>query len=99
MSPQARRTAGNAQVLDIWFSAITKGLQLGFDVQTVVALRLLKIARGGSAAGEEATLMVTEKIATAGEALATLMTGGSGQKVFRRYRSRVRANAGRLSRK
>ena len=74
-------------------------MQLGFDVQTVVALRLLKIARGGSAAGEEAALMVTEKVVAAGEALATMMMGGSGQKVLRRYGSRVRANVGRLSRK
>jgi hypothetical protein len=84
-------------VFGIWFSAVAEGVQLGVEAQTVVALRLLKIVRGGSAAGEEAILMLTEKVAAAGEALATVMKGGSGQRVIRRYRSRVRANARRLS--
>jgi hypothetical protein len=42
--------------------------------------------------------MMTEKIAAAAEAAVTLGLGGSGRKVVRRYRTRVRANARRLSR-
>ena len=42
--------------------------------------------------------MVTEKIAAAQEAAATLMTGGSPEKVVRRYRTHVRQNRTRLSR-
>jgi hypothetical protein len=67
-------------------------------VQTVMALRMLKLARGGRAAEHEAQRMVTEKGVAFAEAAATLATGGSMNKVVRRVSSRVRKNKRRLSR-
>jgi hypothetical protein len=42
--------------------------------------------------------MVTEKAAAFVEAAVTLAAGGSAQKIVRRYRRHVRANARRLRR-
>ncbi|MFL6798835.1 MAG: hypothetical protein ACJ8F3_15605 [Xanthobacteraceae bacterium] len=50
-------------MLSIWFTALKEVVQLGIDAQTVIALRLTKIAGGGSAASKEARLMLTEKVA------------------------------------
>jgi hypothetical protein len=66
-------------------------------VQTVIALRTLKLARGGKAAETEARRMVAEKGVAFAKA-ATLATGGSMNKVVRRVRSRVSKNKRRLSR-
>ena len=68
------------------------------ETQEVMALRLLKLARGGRAAKVEAQRMVTEKGVAFAEAAATLTTGGSMKKVVRRVRSRVSQNKRRLSR-
>jgi len=78
-----------------WLDAAT----LGIEMQRVVALRLMKIAAGGPAAQVEASRMVTEKAAAFAEAATMLALGGSSKKVIRRYRSHVRANARRLSRR
>jgi hypothetical protein len=43
--------------------------------------------------------MVTEKTAAFAEAAMTLAMGGSARKVVRRYRTHVKANARRLSRR
>ena len=75
-----------------------EGAQLGIEVQQVIALRIVRIAAGGSEAQNEIARMMTEKLAAFTEAAATLATGGSTQKVVRRYRARVKANARRLSR-
>ncbi|ACL57083.1 hypothetical protein [Methylobacterium nodulans] len=69
---------------------------LGLEAQTVIGLRLAKIALGGPAAVAEAQLMVTEKVAAAGEAAVQVATGGSAHKVVRGYRKKVRANKRRL---
>jgi len=69
----------------------------GFEAQRVIALRLLKLGAGGPAATAEATRMVTEKMDASTEAAATLFSGGSAEKVLRRYRAIVRANERRLS--
>jgi hypothetical protein len=58
----------------------------------------MKIAGGGPAAHAEAHRMVTEKTAALAEAAVALATGGSAQKIVRRYRTHVRANERRLSR-
>ena len=71
--------------------------RLGYEVQTVMTLRLLKFARGGKAAKTEARRMVAEKGVAFAEAAATLATGGSMKKVVRRVRSRVSKNKRRLS--
>ena len=62
-----------------------------------MALRMLKLARGGAAATAEAQRMMTEKGVAFAEAAATLATGGSMNKVVRRVRSRVSQNKRRLS--
>ena len=72
--------------------------RLSRETQEVMALRLLKLARGGRAAKVEAQRMVTEKGVAFAEAAATLATGGSMKKVVRRVRSRVSQNKRRLSR-
>lgn len=58
---------------------------------------MLKLARGGAFGQREAQLMVTEKGFALAEAFGTLATGGSIEKVVRRYRKIVRANKRRLS--
>jgi hypothetical protein len=37
-------------------------MRFGFEVQSVIALRLLKIATGAAGSGVESTRMVTEKV-------------------------------------
>jgi len=72
--------------------------RLGYDVQTVMTLRMLKLARGGKAAEAEARRMMAEKGVAFAEAATTLASGGSINKVVRRVRSRVNKNKRRLSR-
>ena len=71
-------------------------MMLALEANNVIALRLMKLMRGGRAAKREARIMVSEKIAAALEASASLMTGASGHDVVRRYRKHVAANAKRL---
>ena len=81
-----------------WMKFSLSTARLGYEVQTVMALRMLKLARGGKAAETEARRMVAEKGVAFAEAAATLATGGSMNKVVRRVRSRVSKNKRRLSR-
>jgi len=67
------------------------------ESSSVVGLRLTKLTRGGSEAGDEANLMVTEKFTAAFEAVETLLTGGGLSIVIDRYRKHVTANATRLA--
>jgi hypothetical protein len=76
-----------------WYSSA----MLVLESSNVVGLRLTKLTRGGSEAGDEADLMVAEKIAAAFEAIETLLTGGSFSIVLDRYREHVTANATRLA--
>jgi hypothetical protein len=71
----------------------------GIEAQRVIALRLMKLAAGGPAAKVEAHKMVAEKLAASAEAAATLAKGGSAQKVLKRYRTIMRANEQRLTRR
>jgi hypothetical protein len=85
-------------MLGIWL-AVAEGTLLGFEAQQrVIALRAMKIAAGGSSARSEVSRMVAEKVSAGAEAVAILTRGGSGRRVIRRYRMRVRANVRRLSR-
>jgi hypothetical protein len=81
-----------------WLKLTSDMALLGLDAQRVIGLRLLRIAAGGRGARFERGRMVMEKIAAAQKAAATLMTGGSPEKVVRRYRTHVRQNRTRLSR-
>ena len=75
----------------------TSLMMLAAEANGVIALRMMKLMRGGNAARFEAELMVREKMDAAIEATASLMTGASGDRIVRRYRKRVAANAKRLS--
>jgi hypothetical protein len=81
------------------FDLSLQTMMLGFEAQRVIGLRLAKLAVGDAAAAVEAQLMVTEKVAAFVEASTTLATGGSHKSVIRRYRSHVRANERRLSKR
>jgi hypothetical protein len=72
-------------------------MMLAAESQAVIALRMMKLAGGGTAAGEEAQRMTLEKVAAMAEAGARLMAGGSPESVVKGYRRKVRANLRRLS--
>jgi hypothetical protein len=73
-------------------------MMLAVEANGVVALRMMKLMRGGKRARREAERMVSEKIAAAIEASAKLMAGASGDEIVHRYRRHVAANAKRLGR-
>jgi hypothetical protein len=70
---------------------------LAMEASEVMRLRMEKFARGESDAGEEAQLMVSEKIAAAFEAAANWLAGATPGAIVGRYREHVAANARRLS--
>ena len=80
-----------------WLKLTSDTVLLGLEAQQVIGRRLMRIAAGGKGARYENERMVTEKIAAFGEAAATLATGGSPNKVVRRYRTHVKKNNRRLS--
>ena len=82
-----------------WMRLTSNAVLLGLEAQQVISRRLMRIAAGGKGAWFETERMVTEKIAALGEAASTLATGGSANKVIRRYRTHVKANNRRLSRR
>jgi hypothetical protein len=61
-------------------------LMLAVEANGVVALRMMKLMRGGRRARREAELMVSEKIRAAFEATASLMAGASGDEIVHQYR-------------
>jgi len=70
---------------------------LAAEANGVIALRMMKLIRGGRSARREANLMVSEKISAAFEATASLLAGASGKEIVHRYRQHVAKNAKRLS--
>jgi hypothetical protein len=70
---------------------------LAAEANAVIALRMMKLMRGGRSAQREANLMVSEKIKAAFEATTSLVTGASGDEIVHRYRQHVAKNAKRLS--
>jgi hypothetical protein len=86
-------------MLRTWLAMTADGARLAMEAQQVIGLRLLRIAAGGAAAQAEITRMMTEKAFASAEAMTTVAMGGSARKVVRRYRTRVKANARRLSRR
>jgi hypothetical protein len=89
-----------------WFAASSQAAMLAFEAQTVMALRLMRIAAGGASARSEAQRMVTEKVQAIAEAQAAAavgaMTGRNsrqiGKKIVGVYKKRVRGNRRRLTR-
>lgn len=53
-------------------------MMLAVEASGVIALRMMKMMRGGRTARREANLMVSEKIKAAIEATASLAAGASG---------------------
>lgn len=90
-----------------WFHLIFKTMQLGVEAQSVIALRLMRLAAGGATAQAEARRMIADKVAAGLEAQALAASGIMlGQKdtvlagkVLRVVKRRVRANKRRLSRR
>jgi hypothetical protein len=89
-----------------WLSLSFNMWRLGVEAQTVMALRLMRLAAGGAVAQREAARMVSEKGTaaleagvSAGIAAATGKTHPAiGRKVIGGYRKRIRANRRRLLR-
>ena len=78
------------------YNPFFSSLMLAIEAQRVIELRLVRLAWGGSEGLAEAQSMVIEKVHAAGEALTTLMFGGSPETVIARYREHVAANTKRL---
>jgi hypothetical protein len=72
---------------------------LAAEAQQVINLRLAALARGGPAADQETRFMLTEKMKAALDAASMLARGASSRSVISFYRSRVRVNVRRLTRK
>jgi hypothetical protein len=94
-------------MLNPWFALTFKTIQLGLDAQSVIALRMMRLASGGATAEAEMSRMVIDKaeaIAEAqGAATAAVMAGSKDYVVAGKtldvFRKRVRANKRRLSRR
>ena len=92
-------------MLNPWLSFGLKAWQIGLEAQSVIALRMLRLAAGGARAEADASRMVTEKVLAACEAqIAAAMVAMRGHKehviagkALNVYGKRVRANRRRLS--
>ena len=90
-----------------WLTLSLNTIQMGFEAQSVIALRMLRLAGGGARMEAEATRMITEKAATAAEAQAVAavaaMKGNPPHivagKTLKVVKKRVRANKRRLLRR
>ncbi|HEY5007298.1 MAG TPA: hypothetical protein VII42_04790 [Caulobacteraceae bacterium] len=87
-----------------WLSLSMSAMQLGIEAQSVIALRMMKVAAGGKAAEIEMQRMISEKTEAALDA--QLQIGKSAMsgrldlapaRTVALYRRRVRANQRRLS--
>ncbi len=90
-----------------WFDVALKAIQLGVEAQSVIALRMVRLAAGGALAQSEAQRMVMEKFAAVAEVqtavAAGLLNGHQDHvvatKALGAFKKRVRANKRRLSRR
>ena len=107
MAPIGKDTMSNAfRVWNNWVSLSSQTAMLALEAQSVIALRLMRIASGGALARSEATRMVTEKVQALGEAQAIVAVGAVtgrnrrhiAKKVVGVYKKRVRGNRRRLAR-
>jgi hypothetical protein len=87
-----------------WFALAFKTAHLGFEAQNVVALRLIRLATGGTSSKTESTRMINEKFAAFAEAqiagTAAAIAGKPASvvsgRILNTYKKRVRANRRRL---
>ncbi|WP_420605215.1 hypothetical protein [Novosphingopyxis sp.] len=86
-----------------WMAAGVEAWALGFEMWSVMGLRMMKIAAGGAAGESESRIMIEEKMQAMAELQTKLLTGrissdlatGSRQ-VMRHYSGKVKANRRRL---
>jgi hypothetical protein len=105
--PATQRGGFPTPMLNPWFSLSFKAVQLGIDAQNVMALRMMRLASGGTHAQNEMTRMVIEKATAAAEAqvaaVGAAMAGHQDHviagKALNVIRKRVGANKRRLSRR
>jgi hypothetical protein len=94
------------QTWNAWCALSFQAARLGWEAQSVMALRMMRLASQGGHGQSEAHRMVTEKVAALAEAqgaasAAAISGGGSyrvAKKVLGVYKKRVRANKRRLTR-
>lgn len=86
-----------------WFSVGADFVALGLEAGEVMALRSLKLMRGGPGSTAEARLMVEEKVAAALELQRRALSGslgssahGAASGAVKHYRRKVKANRRRL---
>jgi hypothetical protein len=100
---EKRQMENPAQIWKSWLVLSSQAAWLTGEAQTVVALRLMRLAQGGAFTQTEAQRMVAEKGAAMTEAqvAAAAIMGGGGHRVARKvlgvYRKRVRGNRRRLT--
>ena len=101
---EKRQMENPAQIWKSWLVLFSQAAWLTWEAQTIVALRLMRLAQGGALAQTEAQRMVAEKGAAMteaqGVAAAAIMGGGShrvARKVLGVYRKHVRGNRRRLT--
>jgi hypothetical protein len=89
-----------------WFTVGWDAFALGVEAAAVIAQRSLILAEGGARAQAEAVRMVTEKAEAATALAFRAATGDLGKRpatvsanALRHYRTKVRANRRRLSKK
>lgn len=68
------------------YNPFFSSLMLAIEAQRVIELRLVRLAWGGSEGLAEAQSMVIEKVHAAGEAMTTLMFGGSPERAMQDFR-------------
>ena len=54
-------------MLNPWIALTLKAMQVGFDAQNVIFLRMMRLSAGGARGQSEARRMVSEKIAASTE--------------------------------
>jgi hypothetical protein len=103
--PNSSLTIG--PVFNPWLDVALKAFQLGVDAQSVIALRMIRLAAGGARAQDEAQRMVIEKITAVADAqnaaTSAILNGHQDHVVVAKtlgaFDKHVRANKRRLSRK
>lgn len=94
------------QTWNAWMRLSSQATVLSLEAQTVIALRLMRLASGGALAQSESARMISEKMLALGEAQAAaglaVAKGGKGHQVTKKvmgvYKKRVRKNRRRLTR-
>jgi hypothetical protein len=87
------------RVFRTWLRIATDTMLLALEAQRVIALRTAAMTAGGARAQAEMERMVIEKVRASVRVGAMLTAGKSQQSIVRHYRTRVRANERRLSKR